>query len=458
MTPVDLNADLGEGVSGDAGLDPAELDDLLLTVVTSANVACGGHAGDDASMARVCRLAVERGVAVGAQVSYVDRAGFGRTRVDVDGVTLREQLLAQLEALRTHAVAAGGRVAYLKPHGALYNAAVADADVADAVIDALLADAHRTGTALPVLTLPGGALAGLAAVRGIPVVAEAFAGRPPRPPVAARGGHRRRSSGRRTSRPPRHLGPRGEHRGCGRRGRRALRVPPLGHAWRGAHCGPDTWGARGRGHRRACVRRAAMTVVRRCGDRALLLDVDDVAGMALALRAAPLRGVVDVVPGATTVLVTHTADTDVAWLTQTLLSVEPREVEPGQVVTVEIPVVYDGADLDDVAAATGLSVGEVVERHTTADYSVAFCGFAPGFAYLDGLPHELLVPRLDSPRVRVPAGSVAIADRWAAVYPRESPGGWRLLGHTDLVLWDLARPRPALLVPGTRVRFQEVRT
>ena len=201
-----------------------------------------------------------------------------------------------------------------------------------------------------------------------------------------------------------------------------------------------------------------MTVVRRCGDRALLIDVDDVAGMALALRAAPLRGVVDVVPGAATVLITHTSDTDVAALTAALLAVEPRDVDAVEATTVDIPVVYDGADLEAVADMAGLSVDDVVERHTSAVYAVAFCGFAPGFAYLDGLPGELVVPRLDTPRVNVPAGSVAIADRWAAVYPRESPGGWRLLGRTDLALWDLARPRPALLVPGTRVRFRQVRT
>ena len=177
MTSLDLNADLGEGVSGDPGVDPAELDDQLLREITSANVACGGHAGDDASMARVCRLAVERRVAVGAQVSYVDRAGFGRRRVDVDHRTLVQQLLLQLEALRSHALDAGGRVAYLKPHGALYNEAAADLEIAGAVVDALLADADRTGTSMPVLTLPGGALAELAAARGIPVVAEAFADR-----------------------------------------------------------------------------------------------------------------------------------------------------------------------------------------------------------------------------------------------------------------------------------------
>jgi len=177
MATIDLNTDLGEGVSGEPGLDPAELDDLLLESVTSANVACGGHAGDDVSMARVCRLAVERRVAIGAQVSYVDREGFGRTRLDVAHGTLVAQLLEQLGALRAQAVAASGSVDYLKPHGALYNAAAADAQVARAVVDALLADAASTGTCLPVLTLPRCQLARSAAAHGIPVVGEAFADR-----------------------------------------------------------------------------------------------------------------------------------------------------------------------------------------------------------------------------------------------------------------------------------------
>lgn len=172
---LDLNADLGEGVAAD-GLTDAELDAALLEVVTSANVACGGHAGDDVSMARVCSTAVERGVAIGAQVSYVDREGFGRRRLDVDPATLVEQILEQLGSLRAHARSAGGRVAYLKPHGALYNAAADDPAVADAVVRAVLADSedHRQ---LPVLTLPGCALALRARAAGIEVVAEAFADR-----------------------------------------------------------------------------------------------------------------------------------------------------------------------------------------------------------------------------------------------------------------------------------------
>ena len=199
-----------------------------------------------------------------------------------------------------------------------------------------------------------------------------------------------------------------------------------------------------------------MTVVRRCGDRALLLDVDDVHGTTLALRSAPPRGVVDVVPGAATVLVTHTADADVAALTRELGELEPVAADPAAAPTVEIPVAYDGADLVDVAGLTGLTPDEVVARHTSPEYEVAFCGFSPGFGYLAGLDPTLVVPRLATPRARVPAGSVAIADTWSAVYPRESPGGWRVLGRTDSLMWDLGRPSPALLAPGTRVRFRAV--
>ncbi len=177
MTSVDLNADLGEGVSGDPDIDPVLLDELLLREVTSANVACGGHAGDDTSMARVCSSAVRGGVAIGAQASYVDRSGFGRARIDVAHPTLVAQLVAQLAALRTHAVAAGGTVSYVKPHGALYNTAADDADVARSVVQAVLRDAESTGVTLPVLTLPGCALAVVATAHGLDVVGEAFADR-----------------------------------------------------------------------------------------------------------------------------------------------------------------------------------------------------------------------------------------------------------------------------------------
>jgi KipI family sensor histidine kinase inhibitor len=119
-----------------------------------------------------------------------------------------------------------------------------------------------------------------------------------------------------------------------------------------------------------------------------------------------------------------------------------------------VPTAYDGADLAELAATCGLTPEEVIALHSGATYTVAFCGFVPGFSYLVGLPAALHLPRRVTPRTRVPAGSVAIAAEFTAIYPRESPGGWHLLGATDLVLWDDGREPAATLPPGTRVRFQ----
>jgi KipI family sensor histidine kinase inhibitor len=123
-----------------------------------------------------------------------------------------------------------------------------------------------------------------------------------------------------------------------------------------------------------------------------------------------------------------------------------------------VPTVYDGADLDEVAQLTGLSVGEVIEAHTATRWRVAFSGFAPGFGYLSGGDSRLKVPRRGEPRTRVPAGSVGLAGEFTGVYPRESPGGWQLLGRTELTTWDEARQPPALMTPGRVVRFERVVT
>lgn len=131
---------------------------------------------------------------------------------------------------------------------------------------------------------------------------------------------------------------------------------------------------------------------------------------------------------------------------------EPRR-EPPVELPVELPVRYDGPDLESVAEQCGLPVAEVIRRHCAPEYTVQFCGFAPGFGYLSGLDPALRLPRLASPRPAVPAGSVAIAGEFTGVYPRSSPGGWLLLGRTDTTLFDLDRRPPALLRPGVVVRL-----
>ncbi|KMO79718.1 LamB/YcsF family protein [Mycolicibacterium chubuense] len=170
---VDLNADLGEGF----GVWQLGDDDAMLGIVTSANVACGFHAGDSATLARTCRLAAERGVRIGAQVSYRDFAGFGRRFIDVPPEELAADVMYQIGALSALAKAAGSTVSYVKPHGALYNAVVTHRDQARAVAEAV----HAVDPELPLLGLAGSVLFDAAAELGLRTVAEAFADRSYRP-------------------------------------------------------------------------------------------------------------------------------------------------------------------------------------------------------------------------------------------------------------------------------------
>ncbi|MET3807683.1 KipI family sensor histidine kinase inhibitor [Nakamurella sp. UYEF19] len=185
-------------------------------------------------------------------------------------------------------------------------------------------------------------------------------------------------------------------------------------------------------------------------------DGPDVALMALTVRrvASDLGiQVREVVPGARTVLI-QASDAQALVVLLAALPDQP-DLAPteAQLPVVELPVRYDGPDLSIVAAATGFAVAEIVRRHQGATYRAAFTGFAPGFAYLTGLDPALRLPRLDTPRPAVPAGSVAIADDYCAVYPRRSPGGWHLLGTTTTMMFDVDRDPAALVSPGQTVRF-----
>ncbi|MFC6153222.1 5-oxoprolinase subunit B family protein [Nocardioides yefusunii] len=197
--------------------------------------------------------------------------------------------------------------------------------------------------------------------------------------------------------------------------------------------------------------------VRTVGEHAVLVEVADTATAHAVVAWVRESGMacVDVVPAARTVLLDGVADTAAAMIR--LRSLQPHDLPPapaGEHDVVVLPVHYDGADLALVARTWGVDVDEVVTRHTSLTFVSDFCGFSPGFAYLSGMPSEWRVPRLSSPRTRVPAGSVALADTWCGVYPTPSPGGWLLLGHTDVEIFDVTRTdAPALLAPGTRVRF-----
>ena len=195
------------------------------------------------------------------------------------------------------------------------------------------------------------------------------------------------------------------------------------------------------------------------GSTALLVELDaldDVLALYAALADDPPAGVVDVVPAARTVLlVTDPARTTLAAVADAVRRTTPRPGGRASGDTVELPVRYDGADLAEAADLLHLTPRELVARHTGAEWTVAFCGFAPGFGYLTQPGAAWDVPRRATPRTRVPPGSVALAGEFSGVYPRESPGGWQLIGRTDVAVLDLDRDPAALLRPGTRVRFTE---
>lgn len=189
------------------------------------------------------------------------------------------------------------------------------------------------------------------------------------------------------------------------------------------------------------------------GDHAVLVELaslDEVLGYYAALSASPPAGVVDIVPAARTVLVTSNGDLDE--LARFLRGVESTAGAHSAGELIEIPVIYDGEDLHDLAQLLDCDVAEVIKRHTSDEWTVAFCGFSPGFGYLTG-SSDWDVPRRKSPRTKVPTGSVALAGEFSGVYPRESPGGWQLLGRTDLKIFDQDRDPAALFHPGRRVRF-----
>lgn len=506
--PVDLSSDVGERPGAEGLAD----DFALLELITSANVACGGHAGDRTSMGTICEVAVAKGVAIGAQVSYVDREGFGRRRLDVPPSTLVEQLREQWGELAEAARTAGGHVAYMRPHGALYNAALIDADVAAAVVDA-------TPPGLPVLSLAGTALAAVAEARGHPVAPEIFADRavtddgllvPRGTPgaviddpehVAARltswlhTGHLTSHSGGRVAIAARSICVHSDTPGAVQAAAK-VRAALLAAGARLSAFARDTATTGADKDRHLLVTgahpSARRITVRQYGQRALLVDVDGIAPTDLVALARGMFGpgeLVDVVPAADCVLLSFAGPTP-ADRVDTLLrhglathavdgatGTTAPTAQPGltagaitagaagtpavpaadvAAAVITIDVRYDGADLADVARRLDATVEEVIALHSQSTLHAGFFGFSPGFAYLTGLHPRLHLPRRATPRTAVPAGAVAIAAAYTAVYPRTSPGGWHLIGHTDAVMFDPDRTPPTLVAPGTRVRFRPV--
>lgn len=187
-----------------------------------------------------------------------------------------------------------------------------------------------------------------------------------------------------------------------------------------------------------------------------LADLKETLALVESLGVKAVAGIVEMVPAAKTIMIQY--DPLVATIAQLVAELKTREFASSTMAIgklVEIPVNYNGEDLAEVAAILKISVAELIKKHTQTDYTVAFIGYAPGFAYLTGGDAHFNIPRRATPRIRVPAGSVGLAGAYTAVYPKEGPGGWQIIGQTDTAMWDITRNIPALLQPGFRVRFTD---
>src|SRR5436853_617191 len=356
-----------------------------MPLITSANIACGGHAGNENTMRTTVELAMRNEVAIGAHPGYPDRERFGRVPMDIPARELIDSIQRQVDSLVAIASRMGARVTHVKAHGALYNQGERDAATARNIIFGI--QAATGGHDLVIVAPPGSAMVEEASGMGMKVAREGFVDR--------------------------------AYEGDGTLQSRSIAGSVLTDPADGiddavasrARALADAWDAQGEG---PAVPAYASVVVR--------FDPLQLAPAAAEATVLRLAKTLDDVTG------------------------EPRR-------EIEIPTHYDGPDLLETAERSKLSVEELIALHSGREYRAFFLGFLPGFAYCGVLDPRIVAPRLLRPRERVPAGSVAIADGQTSVYPFDSPGGWRLIGRTDVRVFDSMRDPPVLIRPGDRVRF-----
>ena len=451
-----LNCDMGESFGAWRMGDDVH----SMPLVDQANLACGFHAGDPLTMRRAVELAVRHGVSIGAHPAYPDLSGFGRRSLACSAEEVHAMVLYQIGALDAFCRSLGAQVAYVKPHGALYNDLVGDDELLRAVLDACAA--YRKGLPLMVLALAdNGRELELADEADVPLLFEAFADRAYLP------------DGRLA---PRRLGG-AVHHDPQRIIEQALAIA-RGEAFPDYDGNPlrltaDSLCVHGDNPESLAVLRACARPWTACDPHRTRWCRSPAADARRRARSGPVcapgragqtsaRGArrrrQDLVPGWTTLMLHYDPYRIAPQVLEERLGPllaewhawRPAE-DAGRLH--EIPVWYAGEDLATVAVACGLTGEGVIELHSAAEYRVGAIGFAPGFAYLGGLDPRLVLPRRATPRARVPAGSLAIAEAQTAIYPQASPGGWHLLGRSPWRPFDPAATPPCPLALGDRVRF-----
>ncbi|RKG97870.1 carboxyltransferase domain-containing protein [Corallococcus sp. CA053C] len=425
MTRCLLNIDLGEL--------PGE-DEQLYALAHLANIACGGHAGDADSMRRALELCERHGTLAGAHPSYADREGFGRKALDVSPEVLRAQVAEQCGRLVALARERGVPVRHAKPHGALYHAANASPALARAVVDGVV---EALGTEVTLVGPGTGALREAAQASGLAYAREGFADRGTLPDGS--------------------LIPRGQPGAVltdvAKARENTVRLA-TGGAVDTLCVHGDTPGAVALAREVRAMLDALERPPEPLGDSALRLTLPEGVDRRQAREAlCSLPGVMDAVitEAHACVYFDPTTPPEDASLVLTRLRVTPTSVSERPLIRIRVR--YDGEDLPKVAAHAGLSVEEVVRRHTAREYTVRCVGFLPGFAYLGDVDPSIACPRLATPRTKVPALAVGIAGERTGVYPFASPGGWNLVGTAlDFTAFDPTRG--AVMQLGDRVRFE----
>ncbi len=454
---IDLNADLGEGDDHDAE---------LLTIVSSCNIACGGHAGDVRSMRETVAAAVANNVVIGAHPSYPDREGFGRRANFSTGVALHRSLLEQLHRLARVCDEVGMRMRHVKPHGALYNDAANDAELSRVIIQAI----KEFDGNLCLVGPPDSKLSMAALSAGIAFIGEAFADRAylatgrlvPRSIEAAvhvdvdviaaqavsiaLDGCVRTSDGDSVRIAADTLCVHGDTPGAATAAR-LIRAALQKQGVEIRAVGSDD---------------EAIDIIA-CGDDLLSIDAGDPAKcQALANQLRSQEVWIECVAGINSVVVQY--DTMRFGQSEARKKIRNalRSPKPDQEIAaevLEIPVCYGGdfgPDLSAVSKRAGISPEELIRLHCAQEYCIDMLGFTPGFAYIGGLAEALNVPRLSHPRIHVAAGSIGLAEGRTGVYSLGGPGGWSIVGRTAIKLFDASAEDPFLLHANRRVRFRAI--
>lgn len=479
MQQIDLNCDMGESF----GAYTLGMDAAVIEKISSANIACGFHAGDPMVLARTVQLAAEKGVGIGAHPGYPDLVGFGRRNMECSLEEVRNYIVYQIGAISAFCTAHGARLQHVKPHGALYNAIVGNPELVRTVAEAIAS----VDPGLLFVSLAGphaDRVQTACRAAGIRPVFEAF---PDRAYTSDGRLQTRRAPGAVIHDPlvvaERALRMVTEQQVVAVDGTvvpldaQTLCVhgdtPSALNLVRQIHAAMTAAGIAVAPMATLFPRQRTFTRAhfRVSGDRGLLCEYGDgidlgvnrvVRAMAEGLQREPPRGLLSVVPAYRSLGLTYDPATiSLEALKMQITRLEERLGDDPLATSrvVEIPVCYggeSGPDLAFVAEHNGLSEAEVIDLHTRPEYPIYMIGFAPGFCYLGGLNERLHTPRLETPRALVAAGSVGIANDQTGMYPLDSPGGWRLIGRTPLRLFKPASDTPFLYQPGDRIRFRPI--